>query len=321
MRTTKGKHRQEAKEEETKMKTQTIGVEIEMSGLTRKEAAEVLAEYFNTSVKHARGGYDIYEVKDNQHRTWKLMFDSSIHAQKKSNDGIFNTGDDEYKVELVTPILKYNDIENLQEIVRKIRKAGGFVNESCGLHIHIGAEKFTPATLRNLVNAVASKEKLIYKALKVHEDRKGYCKPTDKRFLQELNEKKPETTAQLAAIWYNKPEEYALSNLRHYDSSRYTICNLHAFFTKKTIEFRVFNGTLHAGEIKAYIQFCLALTHQALTTKKAIYRPTETDNEKYTFRCWLLRLNLNGEEFKTCRLHLLKNLTGDAAWRRAEATA
>ncbi|MBQ7704511.1 MAG: amidoligase family protein [Selenomonadaceae bacterium] len=302
------------------MKTQTIGVEIEMTGLTRKAVAEILAAHFGTAANYVDGGYKAYEVKDAEDRTWKVMRDTSITSQKKVRE-IITYADELYRVELVTPILKYNDIETLQEIVRKIRKAGGFVNKSCGLHIHIGAEKFTPATIRNLVNAVASKEELIYKALKVHEDRKSYCKPTDKRFLQELNEKKPETMAQLAAIWYNEPEELAATLHNHYDSTRYTICNLHALFTKGTIEFRVFNSTLHAGEIKAYIQFCLALTHQALTTKKAIYRPTETDNEKYTFRCWLLRLNLNGEEFKTCRLHLLKNLTGDAAWRRAEATA
>ncbi|MEG1704871.1 MAG: amidoligase, partial [Niameybacter sp.] len=51
--------------------------------------------------------------------------------------------------------------------------------------------------------------------------------------------------------------------------------------------------------------------------KKASARRTYTDNEKYTFRCWMLRLGLNGEEFKTCRHHLLANLTGNSAWRKA----
>lgn len=41
--------------------------------------------------------------------------------------------------------------------------------------------------------------------------------------------------------------------------------------------------------------------------------------EKYAFRCWMLRLGLIGDEFKTCRHHLLKNLTGNAAWRHAAA--
>ena len=92
--------------------------------------------------------------------------------------------------------------------------------------------------------------------------------------------------------------------------------NLHAYFTKGTVEFRLFNSTLHAGELKAYIQFCLAVTAKAINTSKASSKPSVSDNEKYTFRCWLLRLGLNGDEFKTCRHHLLKNLEGNSAWRR-----
>lgn len=304
------------------MKNQTIGVEIEMTGLTRKAAAETVAEHFGTTAVYVGGTYKSYEVKDNSGRIWKLMYDSSIKVQVKNTNGEIGTfTDDNYKVELVTPILNYGDIETLQEIVRKIRKAGALVNPSCGLHIHIGAKDFTPQTIRNLINNVASKEDLLIHALKVHGNRLGeYCRKTSRRFLKEINEKKPETIKQLKAIWYDKDENLveALS-FGHYHFSRYTICNLHAFFTKKTIEFRIFNSTLHAGEIKAAIQFCLALTHQAKTTKKAIYRPTVSNNEKYTFRCWLLRLNLNGDEFKTCRHHLLKNLEGNSAWRNSDA--
>ena len=303
------------------MKTQTIGVEIEMTGITRKVAAETVAKYFGTAATYTGGTYGTYEVGSNDGRIWKLMRDGSIKTQRKV-DGSLEGASGEYSVELVTPILKYEDIETLQEIVRKIRKAGAFVNESCGMHIHIGASDFTPQAVRNLVNAVASKENLLYKALKVHESRKRYCKPTEQRFLQELNEKKPATMEKLAEIWYNCDEQEIERHVgRHYDETRYVLLNLHALFTKKTIEFRGYNATLHAGEVKAAIQLCLALTHQAKTTKKAIYRPTETDNPKYTMRCWLLRLGMIGEEFATCRYHFLKNLEGNAAWRNAEVTA
>ena len=293
------------------MKKQTIGVEIEMTGLTRKMAAKTVAKYFGTTANYVGGMYKAYEVKDNGDRVWSLMRDSSIRAEKKNYNGFAN---DEYKVELVTPILNYGDIETLQEIIREIRKAGALVN-------YIGAKDFTPQTIRNLVNNIASKEDLLIRALNVHSGRLGqYCRKTNQRFLNELNEKKPETMTQLKAIWYNKDENLVEElSFGHYDDSRYTICNLHALFTKGTIEFRIFNSTLHAGEIKAAIQFCLALTHQALTTKKAIYRPTVSNNEKYTFRCWLLRLNLIGDEFKTCRHHLLKNLEGNSAWRNSNA--
>ena len=77
----------------------------------------------------------------------------------------------------------------------------------------------------------------------------------------------------------------------------------------------MFNGTLHAGEIKTYIQFCLAISHQALVQNKASRVKTHSSNEKYTFRTWLLRLGLIGDEFKTARHHLLKNLDGCIAWK------
>ncbi len=85
---------------------------------------------------------------------------------------------------------------------------------------------------------------------------------------------------------------------------RYKGLNLHSVFYKGTLEFRIFNSTLHAGEIKSYIQLCLAISNQALEQKSARFRKTTSTNEKYTFRTWLLRLGFIGDEFKTARLHL-----------------
>lgn len=65
----------------------------------------------------------------------------------------------------------------------------------------------------------------------------------------------------------------------------------------------------------AYIQLCLAISHQALVQRGASRIKTQPENEKYTFRTWLLRLGLIGDEFKTARRHLLKNLEGNIAWR------
>ncbi len=67
-----------------------------------------------------------------------------------------------------------------------------------------------------------------------------------------------------------------------------------------------------------YIQLSLAITHQALSQSCASRRKTVSTNEKYTFRTWLLRLGLNGDEFKTARMHLLEHLDGNIAWKRPE---
>ena len=300
---------------ETQMRTQRFGIEIEMTGLTRAKAAEVVARaLWAESLVHMGGSYDAYHILDPEGRTWKIVSDSSIEAQKMY-DKTRLFANTEYRVELVSPILTYKDIEPLQEIIRELREAGAITNSTCGIHIHIDAAPHTPNTLKNLVNLVASKEDLLYKALQIDYDRIKYCKKLNEQLIQTINKKKPKTLDELANIWY---QGYgAQDRTRHYHQSRYHGLNLHSTFTKGTIEFRLFNSTTHAGKIKAYIQFCLALSHQALTQKKASARRTYTDNEKYTFRCWMLRLGLNGDEFKTCRYHLLGNLSGNSAWRNA----
>lgn len=290
------------------MKNQTFGVEIELTGLTRKKAAEIIADYFGTESFYIGTYYDTYGAKDRQGRTWKAMSDSSIHRESKN-------GQEAQAVEIVTPILRYDDIEDLQEIVRQLRHKGAIANSSCGIHIHIGAEKHTAKTLANLVNIMTSKQDLIYKALEINNFRQTtYCKKLSHELSEKIKKIKPKTLDKMADIWY---DGYYGSRNEHYNQSRYHGLNLHSVFTKGTVEFRLFNGTTHAGKIKAYIQFCLAVNHQALTQKSASARVTETTNPKYTFRTWLLRLGLIGDEFKTARLHLLANLDGNTAWRNA----
>lgn len=278
-----------------------------MTGITRAAAAQVIAGYFNTTAAHIGGGYDIYAVRDGQGRQWKVMSDSSIRVETR----IGHTSSSDYKVEFVSPICLYEDIKPLQEIIRKLRKAGAMVNDSCGIHVHVDASKHSVKTLRNIVNIMAAKEDLLYKALNVEVEREHYCKKADTCFLDTMNNRRPKTMGELERLWYNGRN----GRNNHYDKSRYHALNLHSVFSKGTIEFRLFNSTLHAGEIKSYIQLCLAISHQALVQKGASRTKTLSPNEKYTFRTWLLRLGMIGDEFKTARLHLLKNLEGNIAWR------
>ena len=295
------------------MRTQRFGIEIEMTGITREKAAEAIAEYFGTESFYIGTYYKTYGAKDRQGRTWKATFDSSIIAQKKSGGRTMRAAD-EYKCEVVSPILTYEDMADLQEIIRQLRHKGAFVNSQCGIHIHVDASRYTPQTLRNLVNIIASKEDILYKALRIDPARLRWCQKTNEKLIEAINRRKPQTMEALKDIWYAGSTR---GRDEHYNDTRYHGLNLHSTFTKGTVEFRLFNSTTHAGEIKAYIQFCLAVSHQALTQKKASARKTVTDNEKYAFRCWMLRLGLSGDEFKTCRLHFLKHLEGNSAWRNA----
>jgi len=289
------------------LRTQKFGIEIEMTGITRAAAAQVIAGHFDTSATHVGGMYDAFAVRDGDNRQWKVVSDSSIHRESRRGQ----SSNASYAVEFVSPICKYEDIETIQEIIRKLRSAGAKVNSSCGIHIHIDAAPHDVKTLRNIVNIMAAKEDLLYKTLKVDVHREHYCAKADTRFLDELNAKRPTSMDTLESIWYNGRS----GRNYHYDESRYHGLNLHSVFSKGTIEFRLFNSTLHAGEIKSYIQLCMAISHQALVQKSASRIKTQSSNEKYTFRVWLLRLGLIGDEFKTARHHLLKNLDGNIAWK------
>ncbi len=100
---------------------------------------------------------------------------------------------------------------------------------------------------------------------------------------------------------------------KDYDDSRYHCLNLHSVFQKELWNFRLFNGRFMRQDtpISSFVW--------RLAPKRWISpagrRKTQTSNEKYTFRTWLLRLGLNGEEFATARQHLLANLPGCIAWR------
>lgn len=289
------------------MKDQRFGIEIEMTGMTRNMAARLIAGFFGTQGTHIGGVYDTYTINDPTDRQWKVVGDSSIRPEAR--DG--NPASSLYRVELVSPICRYEDIETIQGLVRKLRRNGAQVNNSCGIHVHIDALPHTPKTLRNIVNIMASKEDLLYKSLQIQVERQYYCRKADTRFLDDVNRVRPTSMQELNRLWYNGQDQ----SHQHYDDSRYHGLNLHSVFNKGTVEFRLFNSTLHAGEVKSYIQLCLAISHQAQKQKSASRIRTQTSNEKYTFRTWLLRLGLIGEEFKTVRHHLLKNLEGNIAWR------
>jgi hypothetical protein len=199
------------------MRTQKWGLELEFTGITRKQAAEVAARHFGTEATHTGGMYNAYSVPDSAGRKWELVSDSSITRQRRENGAVADA-DSSYSVELVTPICSYEDIEALQELVRKLRHAGAFVNSSCGIHVHVDGAGHTPVSIRNLINIVASKNDLLYRALAISPARKGFCKELDARLIEKMHRYKPRTMDAIADIWY---AGYSESRRQHYHDSRY----------------------------------------------------------------------------------------------------
>lgn len=105
-----------------------------MTGLTRQQAAEAVASLFGTTAVHSRSSrtYDPWEVTDNDGKTWRFVYDSSIHGSHRIGRQQVSIGDSAYKVEMNSPKLEYSEMPKLQEVVRALCHAGAVVNSSCG---------------------------------------------------------------------------------------------------------------------------------------------------------------------------------------------
>lgn len=103
------------------IKTRKFGIEIEMTGLTRSQTAKAMANVLDGRVEHEGGSYDKYVVTDAKNRKWAVVYDGSINCYNSNGDRASKS----YSVEMNSPVLEYEDIPLLQEVVRALRRAGG----------------------------------------------------------------------------------------------------------------------------------------------------------------------------------------------------
>jgi hypothetical protein len=280
----------------------TFGTELEYTNLSREKAARAMQSVLGGQIRYVGQGYDTWQVTAPDGRIWKAVSDGSLTDRATS-------------AEIVTPILKWSDLETLQEVVRALRKAGAKTPECTSQHVHVGVEDFNAKQIANVARIFYKQEKLILKSAGTLERRLArYTKPTDRDFIARLEKAKPATKDELNKAWFGSftpmPE--------HYNSARYRDINLNNVWRTGTVEFRLFNGTTHAGEVKANISLCLAITALAKNAKCASTKNQQEFNEvsaKYDMRVFLLRLGFVGREFKNTRMHLLKRLPGHTAWK------
>ena len=186
------------KEEMLKSK---FGIEIEFTGITRKEATEVVRRTIGGTIIQAPvDWYDKRIVQQPDGRKWTIMSDGSIMCMRKNAAGNIIRASRDYSVELVSPILTYReDIEQLQQIIRNLREAGGFTGKSsqCGIHIHLDGEPHTVKSLKNFINIIASKNDLLYKALQIKPERMHWCQKMDEKLVNKLKTRRPKTEEQI----------------------------------------------------------------------------------------------------------------------------
>lgn len=226
-------------------KNQKFGLELEFTGITRSQSINVLKQVLNSTLANANF------VKDAQDREWLMKYDGSVRAE--------NGGD---KNELVTPILTYDDIPLLQEVVRKLRDEGAIVNNSCGIHIHVESRNHDASSTRNFLNLFRNNEDALYSLLSVFPNR-------SRRYCQKLKSKHDYLFEKLS----NRNCDFndIKNGFQHCrGSAKYSGLNLNKLcsfgFERGTFEFRLFNATLHAGEIRSYITLALKMSAYAINT-------------------------------------------------------
>jgi len=147
-------------------------------------------------------------------------------------------------------------------------------------------------TLRNLINMIYAKQPLILKALAVNDAL------LTESFVQAINETDMETISDFEAA------------LAQIETSR--LEGLQIDFEEKTF---TFNLDLEPDKVEAAISLLALINKNALSQNNASFKAKPTSNEKYTFRTWLLRLGMIGDEYKKTRKVLLGNLSGNGAFR------
>ncbi len=235
-------------------------------------------------------------------REWRIAYDGSVPNG----------------CEVISPILRWEDIETLKAVVRALRAAGAKADETTGLHIHVGIGDFSAEQIRNLVRTFYRQERLILAAAGTLPNRiNRYTKRTDHDFVTKICEMHRPTKDKLNAAWFGGFKR----SFGHYEGHRYRALNLNNLWgtmPKGTVEFRFWNGTTAEDEVMASVQMSLLLVIRGKVAKASSAKKQRRVREisaKYDLRVFLLRLGAIGPAFKTMRKILMRNLPGSAAWK------
>jgi len=311
------------------MNTLTYGVEIEYTGASRSRVRDAIATVLGSTDTWNEVSYQARCVRDSQGRTWKVVSDASVTGSGWDEGG-----------ELVTPVLKGmtgegDDMATLQECIRAMRRVGARVDSSCGIHIHVGGKFFDAPAIQRLFKLYYANEELIKRMVAPNANRRserfepteGWARPMDAGRSGEaadkiMNLRRPSHDTICAAYYSgyfqgirNESDAargtstHSPRGLNHYHDARYRAINLHSFYfeNRRTVEFRIFDASLHAGQVKSYVQFVLALSARAINAKRMRKaRKEETEVTREAARLFCLHTGMQGATFATARLFMVQ---------------
>ena len=286
-----------------------FGIEIESTGATRGDVARAIQSVVGGETRHVGSPacFDPHEITDSRGRIWRVVADSSLSDAPPDK-----------RAEIVSPILGYTDIPELQAVIRSVRQAGAKSSRQAGVHIHLDCSDFDGKSLVNLAKLYHKQEELILKAFGVSPERMNrYAKPMNPAFIARIEKCKKIDASEMNRLWYG----YQKPNPGRYDVERYSAVNFTSLFIRGSVEFRLFEfptQKLHAGMVRAWVIFVLALGARALNCRCTSSRKRAFDPQtaRFDFRVFLLHLGLIGNDYKVVRAHLLRLLPGDSAFRR-----
>lgn len=243
---------------------------MQVTGRERKEVAALIAGHFGTqSVYQGTRGFG-YLITEPGGREWLVDKEGAVVTEDTKKDNVA-------ELLAVLKVLEENGLEAQGPVA-----------------VTISTEGHNGVTLRNLVNMLAGKERLIAKAMGT----------AGQPFIA------PEMVAEINAVRLKTIEEFL--------EAASSEASPGLMVTQEAITLRWFAPTLNPEAIAAYIQFAFAVNAMALVQKHSSPHAKETVNEKYTFRVWMLRLGFIGEEYSASRKLFLGRLEGNGSFRTEE---
>ncbi|MHC1731985.1 MAG: hypothetical protein AB9888_08170 [Bacteroidales bacterium] len=165
-----------------------------------------------------------------------------------------------------------------------------------GFEVEFPFDGHSGTTLRNLVNMISSKQRLIMQAFSAN------GKFVDESFTEILNQEEADSIEQFKEAYLKcRPERCP---------------GIEFDFENETVIFRLDAQNLDKVKIDTFINLAVLINKNAKKQKYASFRPAQEENPKYALRTWLIRLGMNGEEYKASRKALLAGLEGSSAFRK-----
>ncbi len=244
-----------------------IGVEVEFTGITRLDASLVVAQvtegtWRTVSSITAAVPYDTYKIQAPE-GSWSVVRDRSIVASREPYPPLYGWEEDDYKVELVSPVLTLDTLPVLYAILDALREKGAVVNTSTGIHIHVDAPA-TPSELASWVGYFCDNQHDIVAQFGTYQNRlERYCMVYPEQLADAM---RVFVNSDVAPISHHVVVDAYTKVIRGLHQSwdleggvenpeRYYALNLASIAKRGTVEFRFFNATLDCGELGCMIDW------------------------------------------------------------------